>query len=319
MKHIIPTVAVTLVLALLAGCVPFQGQSYLEERKYDEGVRAARATLSQEPDNYRAHYYMGRYYLALGRYDEALASFRKAADLFPYDADYQFWQGIAHWGLEQPEQEREAYLRAVELNARHVSALVYLGHNLFDQGEYRQALEQYDQALRWDRYEPGALFNRAVALRELNRRDEYIEAMETYLDYYPDGAQSRKGVEMLNADGVFSYRLHTIGRRTVTLHAIDFEPGTTTLSREARPSLDFVAAILEENPDLGLHVVAYVDGDKQLARERARRIRTYMTRKNPDIADHRLPLSWFGQPETVATGSGEQRVAHSVEFITRVE
>lgn len=306
-------------MALVACVLPFQGKSYLTNEKYDEGIAAANAALSESPDDFRAHFYKGRYLLAQDRPEEALQSFTRASELNPYIADYRFWKGVCYWDMKQPEEERQAYLETLELDARHVPALVYLGHNLLDAGKTEQALKRYDEALALDPYEPGALYNRAIALDKLGREEASREALVTYLDAYPDGTMARRAVTLLNAKGDFTYRTHTIGRRQVTMHSIDFKPGTTDFALDVRPSLDFLAAILEEDPNLTIHVVAFNSKDETLAKERAKRIKSYMERLHPKLKTNRLRLSWFGVPEEVKTKSGTVSLDQSVNFITAVE
>ena len=76
-----------------------------------------------------------------------------------------------------PEQAREAYRRALELNPHHVDAHINLGRLLHEAGELQAAEQHYRLALAENPANATALFNLGVSLEDLGRRQE---AMGTY-------------------------------------------------------------------------------------------------------------------------------------------
>ncbi|MBU4475262.1 MAG: hypothetical protein KKC48_08250, partial [Proteobacteria bacterium] len=124
--------------------------------------------------------------------------------------------------------------------------------------------------------------------------------------------------ERLNLHGDFTYRNYIIGNRNVTLRSMTFKPGTNEPDMDSKESLHVVAAMLETNAKLALHIVGYVNGDPARARERAKNVRDYLLagRRSIDLA--RLPLSWFGTAETVEVGDVVHTLPESVQFITVV-
>jgi tetratricopeptide (TPR) repeat protein len=85
----------------------------------------------------------------LGRTDEAIAAFRRAADA-KYDlALYNL--GIVYLRKKQdPAKAQEALEQTVRLGHASVDAWNALGVSYAQQGEYRRAREAWDQALRLD-------------------------------------------------------------------------------------------------------------------------------------------------------------------------
>lgn len=83
--------------------------------------------------------------------------------------------------LEQgaPEQAREAYRRALELDPQHVDARINLGRLLHETREWDAAEKHYRMALADRGDDSTALFNLAVVLEDLGRRRE---AIDTYRD-----------------------------------------------------------------------------------------------------------------------------------------
>lgn len=307
------------LLALAGGCVvPLKsGSYYLDKREYSEGIEAQEALLDEDPGNASATYYVGRYYLAMEEPEKAMAYFKRAAELEPDNADYRFWIGVTQWALMNYEAERLAYEQTLVMDPDHVSANLYLGHGYLDERDWARALAQYDKVLKLDRYNPEALYNRAVALGGLGKRTEEVAALKKFLEYYPDGSLAMKAAERLNLQGDFTYRNYIIGKRNVTLRAMAFKQWSDELALESKESLHVLEAIMEEDPKIVLHVVAYKKGDAKGARAMALGIKDYLVSGRVVAPDRLLP-SWFDSAEVVEIGGRRLTVDDSVQFITQV-
>jgi tetratricopeptide (TPR) repeat protein len=86
------------------------------------------------------------------------------------------------WGCEledaTPDQAREAYRRALELDPDHADALVNLGRLLHSAGAPGAAEAHYRRALEARPDDETAAFNLGVVLEDQDRLDEAIEAYE---------------------------------------------------------------------------------------------------------------------------------------------
>ncbi|AMK10828.1 MAG: tetratricopeptide repeat protein [Pseudodesulfovibrio sp.] len=315
MRNIVAMLLVALTLTL-AGCATVMGPYYLEQEQYEEGISVLGERLKENPDDASSSYYVGRYHLALNQPSEALPFLETAARLEPDNADYAFWTGVAYWALLDFDRERAAYLRAVSLDPNHISAHLYLGHGYMDHEQWGKAIEEYDTVLKLDKYNPEALYNRARALAALGKTKDEIAAWKKFLEFYPDGSMAMTATEQLNLQGDFTYRNHIIGGRNVTLRSAAFKPGTSELEKDSKPSLQVLTAMMQVNKKLRLHIVAYVKGDKSLARARAEAVRETMLNGVRDVDPQRLPLSWFGDAETVNAGGKQFPLDESVTFIT---
>jgi tetratricopeptide (TPR) repeat protein len=94
--------------------------------------------------------------------------------------------------LEQgaPEQARESYRRALELNPRHVDARINLGRLLHESREWEAAEKHYRMALADRGDDSTALFNLAVVLEDLGRRRDAIDAYRATVDADPEYADA---------------------------------------------------------------------------------------------------------------------------------
>ncbi|BCS88195.1 tetratricopeptide repeat protein [Pseudodesulfovibrio sediminis] len=317
MKVFSAMLLVVVVLAV-AGCAKVMGPYYLEQEKYEEGVRVIGEQMREHPEDASAAYYVGRYTLALDKPKEALPYLEKAVKLDPENADYVFWTGVAYWAMLDFDREKAAYEKALRLDPNHISANLYLGHGYIDRGEWVKALAQYTTVLRLDPYNPEALYNKAMALNGLGRTDDAIAAWKKFLEYYPDGSLAMEATAQLNLRGNFDYRNFIIGKRNVTLKSMAFKPGTSVLENDSKVSLHLISAMMTVNKELTLHIVPFVKGNAALAKERAEVIRDYMLNANPGIQRSRLPLSWFKIAETIDMGDVKYSLDESVKFITEV-
>lgn len=296
-----------------------QGEYYLDTEKYAEGIEAFNKDLENDPEKPTVHYYLGRFYIAENMPRESLKHMKKAAALDPDNANYHFWLGIVYSANKNRYAERKSYETALKIDPNHVQSRIYLAHTQLERGYYKSALRNYSIVLREWPDEPASLYNRALALHKLGRRKEEKPAWKEYLDFYPSGPMARRAVDHLNDLGDFSYRNHTIGKRTITLRRIEFKPESDRLTRDDKDSLSFLGSILRYAKDVSIHIVAYKKNDKELAEKRAKSIKKYLLGYLERDGFDRLKVSWFGVPERSRAGGRIYRQDESVNFFTAVE
>ncbi len=92
--------------------------------------------------------------------------------------------------LSEPEQARDAYRRALELNPDHAPARVNLGRLLHERGQVKLAEVHYRLALAVEPRNTTALFNLGVALEDLSRLDEAAASYEAAVRQEPAHADA---------------------------------------------------------------------------------------------------------------------------------
>ena len=279
-----------------------QGEYYLQNEQYDNCIAKFEREVENYPYDANAQFYLGRCYLAVEKNRAALTHLKKAVNLDQGNPDYHFWQGVAYAANGKTRAELKSYEEALAIKKDHVQALVYMGHNRFEAGQYRASLAYYNRALQQEPSIPQALYNRALALRKLNRTPEEIEAWKTYLDAYSDGTFASRAAQYLNEYGCFDYRNHILGKRTVTLRQVQFAPSSARILKASIPSLKELARITAHTPKLVLHIVAYQKNNRKLAEMRAKSVKKYILDQERGIDGTRIKVSWFDKPETVKTG-----------------
>ena len=295
-----------------------QGEYYLDNEKYQEGIKAFKKDLKKNPEDPKVHYYLGRFYIAENYPKQSLKHMKKAVKLDPSNADYYFWLGVIYSANKNRYSERKSYEKALKLDPKHVQSRIYLAHTQLERGLYKSALKNYSIVLKDWPDEPASLYNRALALNKLHRRKEEKIAWKEYLDFYPSGPMARRAARHLNSLGDFSYRNHLIGKRTITLRKIQFKPDSDRLTSDDKRSLAFLGSILRYASDISIHIVAYTKKDKQLAEKRAKSIKKYLLGYLENKGFHRLKVSWFDAPERIRIDGRIFRQDESVNFITAV-
>lgn len=96
-----------------------------------------------------------------------------------------------------PIEARDAYRRALELDAHHAGAHVNLGRLLHEQGMVEEAERHYRQALRERPDDATAAFNLAIALEDLDRPADAIEAYRAAIATDPRLADAHYNVARL--------------------------------------------------------------------------------------------------------------------------
>ncbi|MBN3814842.1 tetratricopeptide repeat-containing glycosyltransferase family protein, partial [Paraburkholderia sp. Ac-20347] len=143
-------------------------------------VEHGRAALALAPDHVDAHVNLGSALAALGRHDEALASYRAALALTPDDAGIHFNLANALNALGDEPAAIASYLRALELHPAYAAAWVNLGTLLGGTGDYRSAEKCYRHAVALEP-NPANLVCLGAALGALGRNDEeepyYLRAL----------------------------------------------------------------------------------------------------------------------------------------------
>lgn len=291
-----------------------KGERFLQTGEYRQAELTFKEAVRENPNDYTAQYYLGRFLLAQGKEAEALPHFQRAVALDPKKPDYQFWLGVAYGKLGNFKAERVQYERTLKIDDNYTQANLYLGHLRLQNGERKQAIKAYDAVLKEVPTNGAALYNRALILDIEGKDTAAKEAWQKYLELYPAGRSARKAADHLNTLGDFSYENHFLGGRAITLAEIKFSPSGNSVDSSSIPSLRLVGTIVSNRNKGKLQVVVYANKDTQLARQRALEIKNTLQDLVPAISPDRIRISWFGVPEKVIHGGKPYTKNESVRF-----
>ncbi len=157
--------------------------------RIDEAVASYRRALARKPDLADAHSNLGNALKALGRIDEAVASYRRALAIKPDFADAHSNLGSALRDLGRLEESVESCRRALEINPDFADAYTNLGNAQKDLGRLDEAVASYRRVLEIKPHFAEAHNNLGNTLRESKRLDEAVASYRGALEIRPDYAE----------------------------------------------------------------------------------------------------------------------------------
>jgi type IV pilus assembly protein PilF len=118
---------------------------FQQEGEYSSAEKHFRSALSSEPSNPRVLNNFGAFLLAQERYPEALTMFRRASEDTLYSERSRVFEnlGMTYQRMNQPEQAKAAFERALRLNARQPTAMIELARIEFAAQNYVPAWDYY--------------------------------------------------------------------------------------------------------------------------------------------------------------------------------
>lgn len=163
--------------------------------EFQSGNFAAAAGLLQRavrraPEAAGLHCNLGLALQALGRMDEALASYNRALVLKPEFAEAHNNRGNLLMEMQRPDEALASYRRAVQLRPDFAEAQFNLGRLLLDRQPPQEALAAFDRALQAGPDNAEAHFWRGNALLELARPEEAAASYRRSLQLRPDIAET---------------------------------------------------------------------------------------------------------------------------------
>ena len=154
------------------------------------------------PDDVEAHYNLGHAFKALGRLDDAVASYRRVLKLKPDLAEGHNNLGNALKDLGQIEAAVTSYHRALKLKPDYVEAHYNLGNALKDLGQFEEAVTSYHRALKVRPDFAEAHGNLGVALNDLGHFDDAVTSYRRALEVKPEYVVALNNLALLlNAQG----------------------------------------------------------------------------------------------------------------------
>ncbi len=265
---------------------------------------AENSELAPFSHNARANFLVGRGLLEAGEKSLALQFFHQAVLQEPRSAEYGHWQGLAYWQLGDRDNERQSYQQSIARQPDYIPALLNLGHNMLESGDYRKSLAQYDKVLQLNPYEQTALYNRALNYHLLEDYPREQEAFIQYLHQYRSDKWAYRAVEHLQHLGAFQYRNYLIGNRKIVINQ-DILLGPALPARQLE--LERIVRWLEKSPSVELHLIVYSHNDKEKGKMIAEELRQQLQAIMGQNVIMPIRISWFDEPALVRTADGAER------------
>jgi tetratricopeptide (TPR) repeat protein len=123
--------------------------SYLESQgRYDEALASYKKAYELNPDNGGVAFRLGNAYFERGRYTEAVTYLKKAKEAFGNDIETIKKLGEAYLELKEYGKAIEEYKLIIEIIPQHVSSRIQIGNAYLKLGQYNTAENYYKEALQ---------------------------------------------------------------------------------------------------------------------------------------------------------------------------
>lgn len=157
--------------------------------KFEEAVACYRKTLQIDPRLAEIHFNLGVALANLGKSDEAIASYKRAIALKPNLAVAHFNLGIALQSQGRLEEAIASYREAIQLEPGFYEAYGNMGTALQQQGKLDEAIAAYRKGLAIQP-DPRGHFNLATALRDQGKLDEAVASYKNALAMNPNYSEA---------------------------------------------------------------------------------------------------------------------------------
>lgn len=162
------------------------GLAYQNRGRFDDAVASYRKALLIEPDHVMTLVNMGNAMRNLGHLDNALESYRRALDIDPGMTDAHNNLGNVLRELGRLDEAVRSFRHVIEIRPNFAAAHGNLGNALLELGQLNTAVESYRQALDIDPDLTEVHNNLGNALRELGRISDAVASYCRALDIEPN-------------------------------------------------------------------------------------------------------------------------------------
>ena len=267
-------------------------------------IQTMESAIAPFADSAQANFLVGRGLLEAGKQQLALEFLQQAVRQEPRSAEYGHWQGVAYWKLGDLEKERQSYQQSIARQPDYIPALLNLGHNLLENGDYQQALSQYEKVLRINPYEQTALYNRALAYLQLADNTRAGAAFGHYLDHYRSDKWAHRAVSHLRQIEVYDYQICRIGSRKIVINQQALL-GPALPARQLE--IERLAGWLQKASAVELHMVVYYQNDGQQGKAIAEELKQQLSAALGMNSTVPIRISWFDEPAAIRSADGAER------------
>lgn len=153
----------------------------IEDEKYDEAIK-----LLGEGDSLQECYLLGYSYTLLEKYEEALKTYRKAAEMDGGSPEFLFYSANVLRTMKRVEEALSEYDKAINANPDYFFYRYHKSNYLRELGKHEEAVVEMDKLLSNDQNRYDYLFHKANSLRSLGRHKEAVEAMDRAIKADPN-------------------------------------------------------------------------------------------------------------------------------------
>jgi tetratricopeptide (TPR) repeat protein len=128
----------------------FIGECYEKLEKYDEAIAYYQRSLVENPDNYDALTGIGICCLEQEKFAESIDYINKALELYEDASDAWVYLAEGLIGINDNDNALLAYLKSITLDPEQPDTIMSIANICMDKGEFKIAMDYYEQAYAMD-------------------------------------------------------------------------------------------------------------------------------------------------------------------------
>ena len=161
------------------------GIAALKNQNYRAATELLKKVVELEPKHKDAWNNLGRAYLALGKYDDAISAFHKQIDINQFDEFAYNNLGLAYQSQQKYDDAAGAYKKQLEVNPLDQFAHANLGSMYLEQKKFDAAAPELERAAQITPQNPGLEANLGRVYLNLNQPDKALEAFDKAVELAP--------------------------------------------------------------------------------------------------------------------------------------
>ncbi len=167
-------------------------------RRFDEAVDNLQKAAEHQADAFKVNLEKTATYRTAKNFDAAAEQLKACANFENVSADYHCQLGRLQDAQGQYEQAIQNYNKAVELDANHQEALFHLAYRCDLSGDEEAAIDYYKQVITTYPVHVNALLNLAVLYEDAGEYDKALRCVNKVLKFHPNNQRAilfKKDVE----------------------------------------------------------------------------------------------------------------------------
>ena len=168
-------------------------QAYMQKKAFDLAEKhfLKAIDLSDGSPHYQNN--LGALYLTMERYDDAIKSFRMAAENLLFATPETAWTGVglAYFKKQDYAAAEQNYLKALDFNPRFARAHFRLGELYYEQGRSVEAFNAFSRSVELAPRSADAQYGLGLAAMKLKDNNRARLAFQETIKLAPDSEQAR--------------------------------------------------------------------------------------------------------------------------------
>lgn len=151
------------------------GITLLNNKDYDEAIKAFKKAVSINPESHLAHFFLGYCYELKNQNDIAISYYKKATQLKYNYIDAYYNLGMLYTKMKDYFLAIQQFKKILKAEPSNYNACIGLGIAYDESGDLQQALEYYDKAIKINPEIADAYINKAIVLTIQGKPDDAID------------------------------------------------------------------------------------------------------------------------------------------------